>query len=233
MEFASPLSSTHGDVDPFAVDPVTTDGVSSAGGGALCLVSRDRVSPVEVAVVEIPVRHRDLLFVAVELESDSSAFVVDRSDGGEVAIEDTEPRSVLETHHPVPGLEHPVAHFQSRPFDESCFSDKGAGALVELVNGGVAVPDEEHFGWVTDGLYVAVPVVDGLVDCVVGGGSDVDPAASVVHADGTVDRPVAEFGEDGSFPVVFLSDVVGEFDNREADGECSVEAAGVDLGEWW
>ena len=62
-------------------------------------------------------------------------------------------------------------------------------------------------------------------------GCYVDLPTSVVHCDGTVDRPVTEFGECGSFPFVVLSDVLGQLNGRDTDGQGSEQAAGVDLGE--
>ena len=225
------LASAHGDVDPFAVDAVTGDSVSPTDSGTLGLVSGEGVSPVEVAVVEVPVGHGYRVIVAVEVEGDGSTFDVDSGHGGEVAVENSEPRSVLETYDAFPSLEHSVVDVQRGSLEESCLGDERAGPLVELADGGVAVADEEHLGRVAGGFDVAVPVLDGLVDGVVDIGSYVDLPTSVVHCNGTVDRPVTEFGKCGSFPLLILSDVLNQLDGRDTDGQGSEQAASVDLGE--
>ena len=91
----------------------------------------------------------------------------------------------------------------------SCVGDDNACTPVELVDGGVSMSEKKHIGGFTDVLDVAVPVLHGLVDGVVGVGGNNDLAASVIHRDGAADRPVTQLGEGGSFPVLILPDVVG------------------------
>ena len=205
-------ASTHGYVDPFAVDASTCDCVNPAGGGSLSLVASEGVSPVEVAVVEIPGRHRDRVAVAIEADRHGPPFGVDCGHRAQVAVEDTEACPVLETYDTVPRLEHPIANVQRGSVKMSCFGDDSACTPVELPDGGVAMSQEEYIGWTPDVLDVAVPVLHGLVDGVVGVGGNNDLAASVILRDGAADRPVTKLGEGCSFPFLVLSDVVGEFD---------------------
>jgi len=178
----------HRDVDPFPVDAVAGDGVGTSGRGTLGLVAAEGVPPVEVTVVEVtvvevPLRHPHGSAFAVEADGDRSAVGVDAGDGGEVAVEDAKPGTVLEAHDSVTRLEVATVGVHRRSAKQPGLGGQGAGALVEFVNGGVAMIDEQHLGRVADLLDVAVPGIECLIDRVVVGARDVDFAAPVVHHD--------------------------------------------------
>lgn len=122
-------SSADGYVGPFPTDVAVGDGVGALGGGALGFVAGEGVAPVEVSFVEIPVGDGDGPVCAVEADAACSLFRVDCGDGGEVAVEDSQPGPVLEADNPVTGLELPV----SDSFDVSV---PGRDGLVDAVGDG-------------------------------------------------------------------------------------------------
>src|SRR5690606_38710446 len=101
-------ASTHGDVDPFPVDAAAGDGVDTAGRGSLGFVAGEGVAPVEVVFVEVPTRDGDRVACPVQAHGDVALLDVDGCDTTEVAVEDSDSGSVLETDDSVPPLEGPV-----------------------------------------------------------------------------------------------------------------------------
>ena len=168
---------------------------------------------------------------SVQADGDCSSVSIDASDSGEIAVEDTEPGPVLEAHDSVTGPEVATVGVQCGSAKPPGLGHEGTSLLVEFVDGGVAMTDEQHLGRVTDLFDVAVPGIDRLVDGVVVGGGEVDFAASVVHCHRPGHRALAQLCECGSFPVLVLADVLSQLDGREAGYKGGEEATGVDLGE--
>jgi hypothetical protein len=97
---------------------------------------------------------------------------------------------VVQRDDAVPGLEHPAARVEFRPGQGPGVAQPGAGAVVEVVDVGVAGGDH-HAG---SGPGVAVrrpPVLDQPLTHPLGGGADHEVAVLGVgrHGDGRVAGP--------------------------------------------
>jgi hypothetical protein len=149
--------SAHCHIDPLAIGGAGCQGVSDLGSCPLSLVPGDGVAMVEVAICQVRRGNNAGFVIAVELDGQVSLLAVQGLNRGDIAVKDSEVRTVLEADHSVAGLVlesgGPNYRTVERPVVGECLS----GELVERSDGFVRVGDEQDLRDVAKSFHILVP----------------------------------------------------------------------------
>jgi hypothetical protein len=133
--------------------------------------------------------------------------VVDGGDGAALAGDDAGGVVGGEGEDAVTGGVAATGDVDLGPVEPAGGRPAGAGALVEGGDVGALPGEQQRVG---AGVLVGEPAVDRLVERLVPGGSDVDPAVVEVPVDGGVGVAGAEVTEGGALGGVALADVLAQ-----------------------